>query len=318
MAERVKPIEKYALHKERKKNHTLFSKIGVVGCGRDGQFIARLAAQHEIDVVFLEVSQNRIDKAYEGISGILDQHIDRWSMTQGEKRLILSRIKGTLKYEDLKDCDFVVEVIRADVNTGRSIEVRQEIFKKIENVVRPDCVIATHTATFVISSLVSNLKHRDRCLSLRFSTASSEGKLVEVVKGLDTSDKTVDRVVQFIKTTNRTPIHVQESAGLVSVRLFVPLLNEACRILMEGVASITDIDKIMEIGDGMRFGPFTHADRIGLDTVVRWMHFLFDEYGEVRYKANSYLNRLVRAGHLGVQTGKGFYDYDENGNIINS
>lgn len=312
----VEPIEKYALHK-KKREKTLFSKIGVVGCGKEGLSIARIASWHGMEVVFIELSLEKIESAILGISRELDQRIENWGLTISEKRAILSRIKGSLDYKDLADCDFVIEAIRSDEKTGiRSIDMRKEIFKGIEAVVDRDAIIATNATTIVISELASELVYRDRCVSLHFFVTSSEARIIEVVKGLYTTDEAYQRVCTFVKLINRDVIPVEESAGLVSVRLYVTLLNEACEALMEGIATMEDIDKTMLVGLGMRFGPFHMADIIGLNKVVKWMDNLFDEFGEPKYKASPLIKRMVRAKRLGVQTGEGFYKYDAEGRKI--
>ncbi|MDI9537957.1 3-hydroxyacyl-CoA dehydrogenase family protein [Xiashengella succiniciproducens] len=309
----VEPIEKYALS-NKKREKTLFSKIGVVGCGKEGHSIARIASWHGMEVVFIELSLEKIESAIQGISKELDQRIENWGLTVSEKRAIMSRIRGSLDYKDLAGCDFVIEAIRSDEKTGRrSIDQRKEVFKAIEAVVDRDAIIATNATTIVISELASELVYRDRCVSLHFFVTSSEAKIIEVVKGLYTTDDVYNKVCTFVKLINRDVIPVEESAGLISVRLYVTLLNEACQALMEGVAKMEDIDKTMVIGLGMRFGPFHMADIIGLNKVIKWMDNLFEEFGDSKYKAAPIIKRMVRAKRLGVQTGEGFYRYDSEG-----
>lgn len=313
----VEPIEKYALNK-KKRGKTLFSKIGVVGCGKEGQSIARIAAWHGMEVVFVELSLDKIESALHGIGKELDYRIENWGLTTSEKKAILSRIKGTMDYKDLADCDFVIEAIRSDEKTGeRSIDVRKQVFRSIEAVVDRDTIIATNATTIVISELASELVYRDRCVSLHFFVTSPEARIIEVVKGLYTSEGAYQRVCTFVKLINRDVIPVEESAGLVSVRLYVTLLNEACEALMEGIATMEDIDKTMKIGLGMRYGPFHTADIIGLNKVVKWMDNLFEEFGESKYKPSPLIKRMVRAKRLGIPTGEGFYKYDPDGRIIN-
>lgn len=309
----VEPIEKYALS-NKKREKTLFSKIGVVGCGKEGHSIARIASWHGMEVVFIELSLEKIESAIQGISKELDQRIENWGLTVSEKRAIMSRIRGSLDYKDLAGCDFVIEAIRSDEKTGRrSIDQRKEVFKAIEAVVDRDAIIATNATTIVISELASELVYRDRCVSLHYFVTSSEAKIIEVVKGLYTTDDVYNKVCTFVKLINRDVIPVEESAGLISVRLYVTLLNEACQALMEGVAKMEDIDKTMVIGLGMRFGPFHMADIIGLNKVIKWMDNLFEEFGDSKYKAAPIIKRMVRAKRLGVQTGEGFYRYDSEG-----
>jgi 3-hydroxybutyryl-CoA dehydrogenase len=308
------PIEEFGLSKKNV-SRALFSKIGIVGCGLVGQNIARVASFYGIEVVFIEISEEKIGEAYKNIGKVLDERIEHWGITDGEKRAILSRIKGSLDYKDLKDCDFVIESIRA-VDRGGKIKERKDIMHKIEAVVDPHCIIATHSTTIVITELSSDLTHRDRCVSLHFFINSQEARIVEVVRGLYTTDESYLKVCQFVTLINRKIVQVQESAGLVSVRMFVVLLNEACEILMEGISNIEDIDKTMKIGFGMRLGPFEVADIMGLDKILRWMDNIYNEFGDIRYKPNPYLRKLVRAKHLGIESGEGFYKYDEIGKII--
>ena len=308
------PIEEFGLSKKDIKR-TLFSKIGIIGCGLVGQNIARVASFYGVEVVFIEVSEVKIREAYRNIDKILDHRIEHWGLTQGEKRAILSRIKGTLDYKDLAGCDFVIEAIRA-IDRGGKIKERKAIFKKIEESVDRDCIIATNSTTIVVTELSSELEHKDRCVSLHFFVSSPEARIIEVVKGLYTSKEAYDKVCKFVKLINRKIVPVEESAGLVSVRLFVVLLNEACEILMEGISNIEDIDQTLRIGYGMRLGPFEIADKVGLDKIVRWMENIYNEFGDIRYKPSQYIKRLVRAKQMGIEKGKGFYKYDEKGNKI--
>jgi 3-hydroxybutyryl-CoA dehydrogenase len=236
-------------------------------------------------------------------------------MTPSEKKLILSRIKGTLDYKDLEGCDFVIEAIRAE-NKERKIIERKEVFKKIEEVVSPECIIATNSTTIIITELSSELKHRERCVSLHFFVQSPEARVCEVVKGLYTSDDVYQKVLKFVKMVNRQAIPVEESAGLISIRLYTSLLNEACEVLMEGVATMADIDSVWKIGYGMRFGPFELADILGIDKINRWMENLYDEFGDPKYMASPVIKKLVRAKRFGLHTCSGFYKYDENGKIM--
>lgn len=308
------PIEDFGLSK-KDRSRTLFSKIGVVGCGLVGQNITRIASFNGIEVVFIEVSEAKIQEAYTNIEKMLDERIDHWSLTQGEKRAIMSRIKGSLDYKDLKGCDFVIEAIRA-VDRGGKLKERKDIFQKVEEVVDVDCIIATNSTTIVITELASGLRYPGRCVSLHFLVSSPEARIVEVVRGLYTSDESYLRVCKFVNLINRKIIPVEESAGLVSVRMFVVLVNEACEILMEGISTVDDIDQLMKIGLGMRLGPFEVADKMGLDKIARWMDNIYNEFGEIRYKPNPYIRRLVRTRHLGVESGEGFYKYDSEGKKI--
>jgi 3-hydroxybutyryl-CoA dehydrogenase len=308
------PIEDFGLS-QKGKSTSLFSKIGIVGCGLIGQNLARVASYYGLDVVFIEVSEEKIEEAFSGIIQMLDHRIEHWGLTESEKRAMLSRIEGSTDINRLAGCDIVVEAIRP-VNRGMKIKERKEIFQQIEEVVDRNCIIATNSATVVITELSSDLEYKDRCVSIHFFVSSPEARIIEVVKGLYTSDESYSKVCKFVSQINRAMVPVDESAGLISVRIFVVLLNEACEILMEGVASIENVDMTMKIGFGMRLGPFEVADKMGLDKIVRWMENIYSEFGDVRYKPSPLIRKLVRAKHTGVSVGQGFYKYDAKGQRI--
>ncbi len=310
----IEPIEDFGLSKKQQQR-TLFSKIGVVGCGKDGQNICRIASSNGMEVVFIELNEERIENAFNKLSTVLDRRIENWGMTQSEKKLTLSRIKGSLDFKDLSDCDFVIEAIRAE-SSDRKISERKEVFTRIEEVVSPECIIATNSTTIIITELSSELKYRDRCVSLHFFVQSPEARICEVVKGLYTSEIVYNKVLKFVKMVNRQAIPVEESAGLISIRLYTALLNEACEVLLEGVGSMVDIDSVWKVGFGMRFGPFELADILGIDKINRWMENLYSEFGDPRYMASPVIKKLNRAKRFGVHTCCGFYKYDENGKII--
>ncbi|MDR1859382.1 MAG: 3-hydroxyacyl-CoA dehydrogenase family protein [Bacteroidales bacterium] len=307
-------IEEFGLIR-KDKTKSLFSKIGIVGCGVVGQNIALAASSCGIEVVFLELNDEKISEVTAKMGRVLDFRIEHWGLTQGEKRAILSRITGTLDYSQLTGCDCVIEAVNAYTHDGNIAE-RKTIFKHIENVVAPDCIIATNSNTVEITELSSELTHRERTVCLHFLVSSPEAVAVEVVKGLYTSDVAYEKICQFVTMLRRKVIPVVESAGLVSVRLLVVLLNEACTAVMEGIASISDVDETMRIGLGMRMGPFEVADKIGLDKLELWMENVYNEFGDIRYKPSPLIKRLVRAKQTGVSAGKGFYKYDDNGHKI--
>lgn len=305
----VEPIEKFGLsHKDRPK--TMFSKVGVVGCGTVGQNIAIMISAQELEVVFIELSDEKISHAFECMESELDSMIDHWGMTPGEKRAILSRIHGYVGNEHLKGCDLVIEAIRSKTRELR-VSTRKELFKNIEKYVSPEAIIATNSTTIVITELSSELEHKERCVSLHFLTNAPGSKMIEVVRGLYTSDEVYKKVGKFVGMLGKTVIPVEESPGLISVRLFVALINEACEVLMEGVGTREDIDRTMKIGFGLSLGPFEMADKIGLEKVLRWMDNLYSEFGDIKYKASPVIKKLVRAHQTGRTAGKGFYTYNQ-------
>jgi len=313
MAELIKgPIEPFGLtSKNRKKS--LFSKIGVVGAGSDGRNIIRIASSAGLEVIFVEDYQERIDFCFERISVGLEHRVENWGLTPAEKKMILGRIKGSLHYSSLADCDFVIECIRYDNETGeRDTDKRKQAFKEIEAVVSPGAIIATNATTVVISELASELKHKERCVSIHFPVAHVEAKILEIVKGAYTSDEFYKKVLLFAKLINYDTIEVHESNGLVSLRIMCGLLNEACQIVMENVARMEDVDRLTMTVYGMRMGVFQMADIIGIEKLVVLMEDMFNEYGDRKYKPSPILWRLYRTHQLGFRTGKGFFVYEND------
>lgn len=319
MAEPIKePIEKYGLNK-RSGKRTLFSKIGVVGAGKEGSVIATTAALNGIEVIFLEPTEEKIANAYTRIEEKLDKKIENWGLTQNEKRAVMGRIHGTLSYIDFKDCDFVIEAVRYNDKTGlREDNQRKEVFVQLEEVLSPTAIIASNISTVVVTELASELKYKERCIGLHFLSNVQDSQIIEIVRSLYTSDETFDKVCLFAKLVNHQFVSVKESAGLVSLRLFLIQLNEACTILMEGISNVEDIDRVLTVGFGHHQGVFRTADQMGIEKIVSLLNNLHEEYGHLKYKPSPVLLGLYRAKHYGISRGKGFYTYDESGNIVKS
>lgn len=317
MAEQIEKIEEYGLKTEpnEKQHSNTFSKIGIVGCGNLGREIARMISNQGIEVVFLELSKKKIDDAIKGITRDLDRMIERWGMTESDKRAILSRIEGSMDYKDFKGCEVVIEAVKSKTRED-SVGLRKDIFRQVEKVVSHDTIIATNSTTLVITELSSELEYPDRCVSLHFISPAADVPIVEVARSLHTSDNAYKKVCKFARILGKKIIPVIESPGIISTRLIAPMINEACEILMEGVAEMVDIDATMKAGFGFPYGPFEMADKIGIDVVIRWLDNLYREFGDIKYKASPMLKKRMRANHLGRETGMGFYKYDEDGKKI--
>jgi len=287
----------------------MIQKVGVIGCGSVGQEIPRAISEYGLDVVFLDVDEERVQLIYKQIGEQLDDVINHWGLTPGEKRAILSRIKGTTDYADLKDCDIVIESISSR-KRGTSVEIRKEIFKKVEEVVRPDAIISSNLATLMISDLATVLKNPERAIGIHFILPVYKAHVIEVVRGINSSEEAYEQVVKFAGMIDKKIIRVNESPGNIVTRMIVTTLNEACEILMEGVASVADIDFAMRESSGHLFGPFEMADRIGIDKMLKYMDNLYQEFGDKKYKPSPIIKRLVRANYLGRLTGRGFYNYE--------
>lgn len=315
MAEIKEPIEAYGLSQKNRKRR-LFSKIGVVGCGRDGRGIVSLTALSGMEVVFIEVSKERIDEAMKDIEHGFDTKIENWGLTESEKRATMTRIKGSLDYSDLRDCDFVIECIRYEANGERSTELRKEVFRNLEKVLSPDAIIATNATTIIISELAAELKHKERCVSIHFPIAHTDARLLEIVRSTFTADIVIEKIFTFARLIKFMPIEVHESSGLISMRLLVIMLNESCQMWLENVAKMEDIDKEFKVIYGQRYGIFELADMVGIEKIVMLMEDMFHDYGDKRYKASPILWRLYRSKQYGQSTQKGFYVYNEQGKII--
>ncbi|MBL7905039.1 MAG: 3-hydroxyacyl-CoA dehydrogenase family protein [Bacteroidales bacterium] len=306
-------LEDFSLGKTMHSKGSL-QKVGVVGCGTMGQEITVLMSQSGIEVVFIDISEDRVAEVLRRIEAQLDDRISKWGLTGGEKKLILSRIKGSTDYSELSDCEIVFETVNSK-KKGTSLELRQEIFRKIEAVVQPDAIIVSNTATLMISEISSVLRLPERAMGLHFFSPVGKVKIIEAVRSVYTNDVTYAMVSKLALLIGKKLVNVNESSGNISTRMLVPLINEACEILMEGVATVSDIDETMKETSGLQLGPFEMADKIGLDKVLKWMENLYVEFGETKYKPSPVLKRMVRANLLGRRVGEGFYLY-RNGRKI--
>jgi 3-hydroxybutyryl-CoA dehydrogenase len=291
-------------------NNGGLQRVAVVGCGNMGQEIVRTISHHGIDVIYLDTTEDRVGEIRKSIELRLDNMINKWGLTESEKRAIMSRIEGTTDFNDLKGSDLVIESINTR-QRGTSLETRKDVFQKIEAVVGKEIVIASNNSTLMISDLATALKNPERAVGLNFITPSSHVRIVEVIRGKDTNRESFEFMIRFIKMLDKRPITLNESLGNVSTRLIVTLINEACEILMEGVASVKCIDETMKLGYGLQLGPFELADRVGIDKVQKWMDNLYFEFGLQKFKAAPIIKRMVRQNFLGRKVGKGFYMYEE-------
>lgn len=302
-------LEDFSLSKNMKPTKSMLQKVGIVGCGTMGQEVARLVSKAGIEVHFVDVSEEQVKIIMQEISDALDDVISHWGLTQSEKKAIMSRISGSADFKDLADCDIIIETVNSK-KPGTNLEIRKDVFRKVEAVVRKDTVITSNTSTLMISELANVLQHPERAMGMHFLSPATDVKIVEVVRGVKTSEATYEMVLKFTRMVGKKVIDLDESPGIISTRLIVTLINEACAILMEGVACLESIDTTMKLGFGLQFGPFEMADRIGLDKVLKWMDNLHNEFGEQQFKANPIIKRLVRADYLGRKTGTGFYQYE--------
>ncbi len=285
-------------------------KIVIVGAGTMGQGIARTIAETGTEVILYDLDEQILKKSLDFLSDSLDREIEKWGITKSEKKAILSRIKGTTDIEKVKLAKVVFEAI------PENLEVKRDLFVQLDALCPPETVFISNTSTLSISQLASATHRPDRFIGMHFLNPVHKIPMVEIVQGLKTSPETYKFTQDFAIKLNKKPIPVNEYPGYVTTRIIVPFLNEAMHVLMEGISSAEEIDNAMKLGFGFNMGPLALADMMGLDEVMAMMENLLKELSEHKYNPCPLLRKMVRAGHLGVKTGQGFFKYDEDGNRI--
>jgi len=287
-----------------------FSKVAVIGAGVMGQGISQTIASIGTEVLLFDVDKDSLDAGIKAMTDEMDHEIERWGMTAAEKKAILSRIKKSTNFQDTDDHQLIIEAIPED------IKLKNELFSKLDKICGPEAIFVTNTSTLSITALAASTKRPDRFIGLHFLNPVPKIPLVEIVKGLNTSEDTYNKINEFAQQLGKTTVRVIEYPGYITTRIIVPLLNEAMHVLMEGVASASDIDTAIKLGYGFNIGPLALADKMGLDVVMDWMENMLAELSEHKYNPCPLLRKLVYAGHLGVKTGQGFFKYDSEGNRI--
>ena len=278
-------------------------KVGVVGCGLMGSGIAQVAAASGFNTVVREVSAELLDKGLKSIDKNLNRLAEKGTITEALKSEIRSRLKGTTKIEDLKDCDVIVEAII------EQLPAKRELFSALDAICPASTIFASNTSSLTITEIATATKRPQRFVGLHFFNPVPVMKLVEVVRTIATDQAVYEEMVAFGAKLGKTPVRAQDSTGFIVNRLLVPYLLDAIRALEEGVGSIEDIDNSMKLGCGHPMGPLTLLDFVGLDTTYYISQIMFDEFKERRFAAPALLKRMVLAGWNGRKSGRGFYDY---------
>jgi 3-hydroxybutyryl-CoA dehydrogenase len=283
--------------------------VGLVGGGTMGQGIAITCAASGLDVLLREKTPGLARESLEGIGHSLDRDIAKWRRTQSEKKAILSRVRALDEFDALEKADIVIECVPED------LELKASIFQRLDQICPPEDILATNTSSLSVTEIGARTRRSDRVIGLHFLQPVPKVPLVEVVRGLGTSDSTFREALDFVRLLGKTGIEVFEYPGYVTTRVILPFVNEAMHVVMEGVATPEAVDTSMRLGYGLPVGPLGLADRIGLDEVSRWMQYLFEELGDLKYRPCPLLRKMIRAGHLGVKSGRGFFEYDDDGSM---
>ncbi len=280
-------------------------KVGVVGCGIMGGGIAQTCIAAGYTTVVREVNQQFLDKGLNAVRSNLTKAVERGKMTEAQKTEALARLTGTVRFEDFKDCDLVIEA------AIENIEEKRKVFSALDGVCPAHAILASNTSSLCITEMAAATRRPDRVIGIHFFNPVPIMKLAEVVRGIASSDETVASAKAFVESLGKTVVMAKDTPGFIVNRLLVPYLLDAVRVLESGVGTKEEIDQGMVLGCGHPMGPLTLIDLLGLDTTYYIAQAMYQEFGETRFAPPVLLKRMVLAGRLGRKTGRGFYDYTQ-------